>query len=112
MYVLPAYRSMPLAYGQDGSDPYGGSTQASAAPTPPPAPAQAASIPITPTEPVSDLSSTMVLRGAVGVLAGAAVAPRGYEAIWAAAGFVAGATLGEVGIVGLLAAALWKKAGE
>lgn len=108
MYAV-AYRPI-VAYGQDASDPYDGGAESAAA-TPAPAPTPTAT-PVTPSEPVSDLSSTMVLRGAVGVLAGAAVAPRGAEAIWAAAGFVAGATLGEVGIVGLLAAALWKKAAD
>jgi hypothetical protein len=56
------------------------------------------------------LSTTMVLRGAVGTLIGAAVAPKGSEGLWGAAGFVVGATLGEVGIVGLAFAALWRKA--
>lgn len=78
---------------------------------PTPAPAPAPGTPITPTEPVEDLASTMVLRGSVGVLAGAAVAPKGEEAVWAAAGFVVGSMLGEVGLVAMLAAALWKKAG-
>lgn len=85
-------------------------------PVPTPAPGTPAStdpgqIPVTASAPVEDLASTMVLRGAVGVLAGGAVAPKGQEAIWAVAGFVVGSTLGEIGIVGLLAASLWKKAG-
>lgn len=58
----------------------------------------------------AQLATTMVLRGAVGALAGAASAPRGREGIWGIAGFVAGVTVGEVGIVGVLLAALWKKA--
>jgi hypothetical protein len=57
------------------------------------------------------LSTTMVLRGAVGTLIGAAVAPKGSEGLWGAAGFVMGATLGEVGIVGIAFAALWRKVG-
>lgn len=58
----------------------------------------------------TQLASTMVLRGAVGVLIGAASAPRGREGAWGAAGFVAGAMLGDVGIVAVAAAALWMKA--
>lgn len=57
-----------------------------------------------------DLATTMVLRGAVGTLIGAASAPRGREGIWGAAGFVLGASLGEIGIVGVALAALWQKA--
>jgi hypothetical protein len=57
------------------------------------------------------LATTMILRGAVGTLIGAAVAPRGREGAWGAAGFVAGSTLGEIGIVAVAAAALWMKAG-
>jgi len=57
------------------------------------------------------LATTMVLRGAVGTLIGAAAAPPGGEGVWGAVGFVMGATLGEVGIVGVALAALWKKAG-
>lgn len=56
-----------------------------------------------------DLATTMVLRGAVGALAGAAVAKRGDEGTWASAGFFLGAALGQYGIVTVLAAALWKK---
>lgn len=56
------------------------------------------------------LATTMVLRGAVGVVIGAAVAPEGREGLWAAAGFAAGATAGEVGILGIALAALWRKA--
>lgn len=58
-----------------------------------------------------ELATTMVLRGAVGTLIGAAVAPRGREGIWGAAGFVLGVTLGQTGIVAIATAALWKKAG-
>lgn len=58
-----------------------------------------------------ELATTMVLRGAVGTLIGAAAAPEGREGIWGAAGFVMGATLGELGIVGVALAALWRKAG-
>lgn len=58
----------------------------------------------------NELAVTMLLRGAAGALAGAAAGPRGREGIWGVAGFVAGATAGEVGIVGILMAALWKKA--
>jgi len=57
------------------------------------------------------LATTMVLRGAVGTLIGAAAAPAGSEGAWGAIGFVMGATLGEIGIVGVALAALWKKAG-
>ena len=57
------------------------------------------------------LATTMVLRGAVGTVIGAAVAPEGKEGLWAAAGFAAGATAGEVGIIGIALAALWRKAG-
>lgn len=55
------------------------------------------------------LATTMVLRGAVGVAVGAAVAPEGKEALWAAIGFAMGATVGEVGIVGLALARVWGK---
>ena len=57
-----------------------------------------------------ELATTMVLRAAVGALAGAAAAPRGREGMWAAAGFFSGAVLGQVGIVAVLGVALWKKA--
>lgn len=57
------------------------------------------------------LATTMVLRGAVGTLIGAAVAPPGAEGTWGAVGFVLGATVGEIGIVGVALAALWRKAG-
>jgi hypothetical protein len=57
------------------------------------------------------LATTMVLRGAVGTLIGAAVAPKGSEGLWGAVGFVMGSMLGEVGIVGVAFAALWRKAG-
>lgn len=57
------------------------------------------------------LATTMVLRGAVGTLIGAAASPPGQEGIWGAAGFVSGALLGEIGIVGIALMALWKKAG-
>lgn len=55
------------------------------------------------------LATTMMLRGAVGVVIGAAVAPKGNEGLWAAAGFAMGATVGEVGIIGIALAALWRK---
>jgi hypothetical protein len=54
----------------------------------------------------------MVLRGAVGTLIGAAASPSGQEGVWGAVGFVMGATLGEIGIVGVALAALWKKGGQ
>lgn len=57
-----------------------------------------------------DLATMMMLRGAVGALAGAAAGPKGREGIWAGAGFFLAATLGQYGIVGILAVALWKKA--
>jgi hypothetical protein len=57
------------------------------------------------------LATTMVLRGAVGTLIGAAVAPKGSEGIWGAIGFGSGALLGQLGILGMAVAALWKKAG-
>jgi hypothetical protein len=59
-----------------------------------------------------ELAATMVLRGAVGALAGAAVSKPGQEGLWGAAGFFLGATLGQYGIVGVLAAGLWKKAAK
>jgi hypothetical protein len=58
-----------------------------------------------------ELATTMVLRGAVGTLIGAAASPAGQEGIWGALGFVMGATLGEIGIVGVALAALWRKGG-
>lgn len=58
----------------------------------------------------TELCSSMVLRGSVGALIGAAVAPEGREGKWGAIGFVMGSTLGEVGIVGIALAALWNKA--
>jgi hypothetical protein len=58
-----------------------------------------------------ELATTMVLRGAVGTLIGAAASPAGSEGVWGAVGFVMGATMGELGIVGVALAALWKKAG-
>lgn len=58
-----------------------------------------------------ELATTMVLRGAVGTLIGAAAGPRGREGIWGAAGFVMGAAFGEIGVVGVALAALWRKAG-
>ena len=60
----------------------------------------------------TELATTMVLRGAVGALIGAAAGPRGREGIWGAAGFVMGTTLGQVGIVAVALAALWRKANE
>jgi len=57
----------------------------------------------------TELATTMVLRGAVGTLIGAAAAPKGREGIWGAAGFVLGVTLGQMGIVAIATAALWKK---
>jgi hypothetical protein len=39
------------------------------------------------------------------------VAPDGKEGVWGSVGFVMGATLGEIGIVGVALAALWRKAG-
>ncbi len=56
-----------------------------------------------------ELATTMVLRGSVGVLIGAAAAPKGKEGVWASAGFVSGALLGQWGIIGLALMALWKK---
>lgn len=73
--------------------------------------------PAPPTETADTLSSsgqlatTMMLRGAVGVAIGAAVAPKGKEGLWGAAGFAMGATLGEAGIIGVALVALWTKAG-
>lgn len=65
----------------------------------------------TPGEPTtqSELATTMVLRGAVGTVIGAAVSPKGSEGIWGAIGFGMGAILGEMGILGVALAALWKK---
>ena len=56
-----------------------------------------------------ELAAAMVLRGAFGTLVGAACSPRGSEGAWGSAGFVAGATLGQYGIVGLALMALYKK---
>ena len=58
----------------------------------------------------AELATTMVTRGAVAVLIGAACAPKGKEATWAAGGFVVGTLLGQPGIVAIALAALWKKA--
>jgi len=58
-----------------------------------------------------DLSTTMLLRGAVGGLAGTAAAPKGQEQLWFAAGFFMGATMGQAGILAVLVAAMWKKIG-
>ena len=66
--------------------------------------------PPTPEIDTGQLATTMMLRGAVGTLIGAAAAPPGKEGLWGAAGFVMGATLGEIGIVGVAFAALWRKA--
>lgn len=68
-------------------------------------------VPLAPTATAGQLATTMVLRGAVGTLIGAAAAPPGREGAWGAVGFVMGATLGEIGIVGVALAALWRKAG-
>jgi hypothetical protein len=57
-----------------------------------------------------ELAATMVVRGAVGTLIGAATAPPGKEGVWGAIGFVVGATFGEIGIVGVAMAALYRKA--
>ena len=57
------------------------------------------------------MATTMITNGAAGCLVGAAASPRGQEGVWAAIGFVMGATLGEFGIVGVALAALWKKVG-
>ena len=70
-------------------------------PVGPPSPAAASS---------ADLATTMVVRGAVGTLVGAACATPGNEGAWGALGFVVGATFGEIGIVGVALAALWRKA--
>lgn len=74
---------------------------------------QLPSVPSEPTEALTSgqLATTMVLRGAIGTLVGAAAAPPGREGAWGAAGFVMGATIGEIGIVGVAFAALWRKAG-
>lgn len=65
--------------------------------------------PLAPAATAGQLATTMVLRGAVGTLVGAAVAPAGTEGVWGAVGFVMGAALGEIGIVGVALAALWRK---
>jgi hypothetical protein len=68
-------------------------------------------VPILPAQhDAGELATTMVLRGAVGTLIGAACSPRGREGTWAAAGFASGAMLGQVGIVGIALLALWRKA--
>jgi len=59
--------------------------------------------------PSGELATAMVLHGAVGTLIGAAAGPKGHEGLWGAAGFVMGAMLGQVGIVGIAFAALWQK---
>lgn len=55
------------------------------------------------------LATSMVLRGAVGTVIGAAVAPAGQEGRWGALGFAVGAMFGEAAIVGVAVAALWRK---
>ena len=75
-----------------------------------PSPAEAGLIGTGPAATSGELATTMMVRGAVGTLIGAAVAPRSREGIWGAVGFVMGATLGEIGIVGVALAALWRKA--
>lgn len=57
----------------------------------------------------AQLSTAMVLRGAVGVVLGAAMAPAGEEGRWAAVGGGAGALFGETAIVALGFAMLWRK---
>lgn len=57
-----------------------------------------------------ELATTMMMRGAFGVLLGAAVAPRGREGIWGAAGFVVGTVAGQPGILAMALASLWQKA--
>lgn len=57
----------------------------------------------------SALSTQMVLRASVGALAGAAVAPKGREGMWAATGFFLGASLGQLGIVGIMLTGVWSK---
>lgn len=57
-----------------------------------------------------ELATTMLMRGAFGVLLGAAVAPRGREGIWGSAGFVVGTVLGQPGILAMAMAALYQKA--
>jgi len=57
-----------------------------------------------------ELATTMMMRGAFGVLLGAAVAPRGREGVWGAAGFVVGTVLGQPGILAMALASLWQKA--
>jgi hypothetical protein len=57
-----------------------------------------------------ELAATMIVRGSVGSLIGAAVAPVGREGAWGVIGFVVGTTFGEVGIVGIALAALYNKA--
>lgn len=71
----------------------------------------AAAAPATGAASAGELATSMVMRGAVGTLIGAAAAPKGGEGVWAAVGFVSGALFGEIGIVGVALAALWKKAG-
>ena len=58
----------------------------------------------------AELATTMLTRGSVGVLLGAACAPKGKEAVWAAGGFVVGTLLGQPGIIAIALAGLWKKA--
>jgi len=59
-----------------------------------------------------DLAMSKVLQGAVGALAGAAVADDDTVGRWAAAGFFLGVTLGQYGIVGVLAASVWNRIGR
>ncbi len=77
----------------------------------PPAVGQDNGAPLAPAATAGQLATTMVMRGAVGTLIGAAAAPEGKEGVWGAVGFVMGATLGEIGIVGVALASLWRKAG-
>lgn len=59
-----------------------------------------------------ELATTMIMRGAFGTLLGAAVAPKGREGIWGAAGFVVGTVLGQPGILAMALAALYGKANK
>lgn len=93
--VLPA---RPISFGQDQGASAGAGT---AAPPAGGAPMEN-----------GELATTMVMRGAFGVLLGAAVAPRGREGIWAAGGFVVGTMLGQPGLLAMALAALWQKANK
>lgn len=55
------------------------------------------------------IASAMVLRGAAGAMVGAASSPRGQEGLYGVVGFAAGTLFGELGILTVAMAALYRK---